>query len=67
MLEYFIGTIIIFFLFLWYMGLFYKVDINDDKFKGGIYVYKNFQSHLNDLTKIRKEMYKDIRPSINTE
>ena len=53
-----LAFVIAFFIFLWYMGQFHKVTIKEDKFRGGYYVFKNYQSHLNDQTKIRKELFK---------
>jgi hypothetical protein len=42
MIEYIIGLVICIFLFMWYMGMFHKMIINEDKFKGGYFIYKDF-------------------------
>jgi hypothetical protein len=39
MLEYFILAVIAFFAFLWYMGIFHKIVVDEAKFRGGVYVY----------------------------
>lgn len=61
MLEYFIIAIIAFFVFLWYMGIFHKVVVDEDKFTGGYYMYKNCQGHINNYPKTMKQMIANAR------
>lgn len=42
MIEYFAIGVVLFFLFLFYMGIFHKIEICESKFKGGIYLFKNY-------------------------
>lgn len=58
---YFVIFIILFFLFLFYMGIFHKIEVKEEKFRGGIYLFKNHQGHINDQSKIKSEMQEDLK------
>ena len=42
MLEYFLGLVVLLFVFMWYMGLFHKLEIVEGSFPGGFYVYYDY-------------------------
>lgn len=46
--------LILFMVFLWYMGIFHKVVIEEQVFRGGYYCYKNYQSHINNYPKTKQ-------------
>jgi hypothetical protein len=51
MIYYIIIGVVLLFLFAWYMGTFQKLQISEDKFRGGLYVYKDWQGHVNEQAK----------------
>lgn len=61
MLEYFIICVILFFLFLWYMGIFHKIYVDEETFRGGFYVYQNYQCHVNNYVKMKKTMINNLK------
>lgn len=50
MIELVIGLVVGLFVFMWYMGLFHKLEITEGKFRGGFYFYYDYQGHINSAT-----------------
>lgn len=60
MIEIVLPLFILLILFMWYMGLFSKLEITQDKFKGGFYFYYNYQGHINSAALFQKTLQKEI-------
>lgn len=61
MIEIVIVVIVGLLLFMWYMGMFQKLDINVNDFEGGFYVYYDYQGHINSVNLFHENLQKEIK------
>jgi len=61
MIEYFLAAIVLLFLFMWYMGLFHKLEISEGSFHGGFYIYYDYQGHINNATRFQETLKIEIK------
>ena len=59
--EYLIGIVVLLFLFMWYMGMFSKLEIQLDEFEGGVYIYYDYQGHINSVALFHENLQKEIK------
>jgi hypothetical protein len=68
MLYIILGIVAFIFLFLWWLGLFKKMVIEEKKFPGGIFVYKDYRDAMKYLPRaydgISKDLYEYMKKEV---